>query len=243
MDENSINEVREKRKFTNSKFNNQNKFKRSSNSNQKYPAGGVAKKKFVQKRWGNKEIQCFRCGGDHVATDCKIDRNIVCRACNVKGHISKVCFKSGNNSDVLVKYLESKSSYDDVATSQVVDICTVEHTHQRDKFFVSLQVNGKLVEFDIDSGAAVSLMFIDQARRYFKSEKIYSTKLRLMSYCKNEISVIGFISVNVCYNNKNFRLNLYLTNIDRTPLFGSEWLRQIGPINYNDNITQDINVI
>ncbi|XP_070510420.1 uncharacterized protein [Cardiocondyla obscurior] len=34
-------------------------------------------------------IVCFRCGGQHLATNCALDRNITCRACGIKGHLQK----------------------------------------------------------------------------------------------------------------------------------------------------------
>lgn len=93
--ENSINEVSEKKRFSNSKFGEKSRFQ-SSYKNRNSSRGGVTKRP-VRKR-GRGEILCFRCGKkDHVATECTLDRDIVCRACGVKGHIQKVCFKAGNN--------------------------------------------------------------------------------------------------------------------------------------------------
>ena len=93
-----------------------------------------------------------------------------------------------------------------------------------------------LVDFDMDTGAGVSLMLIGQARELFKGENIYSTKLSLLSLCKNNIQVLGFLSLNVTYNNYNLKLNLYLTNVNRTPLLGREWMRQLGMIDENRKI-------
>ncbi|CAG9817611.1 unnamed protein product [Phaedon cochleariae] len=54
-------------------------------------------------------VECFRCGGGHFATKCKLDKNIQCKGCGVKGHLQKVCFKKTTHTNSVEEILNSTS--------------------------------------------------------------------------------------------------------------------------------------
>lgn len=70
-------------------------------------------------------------------------------------------------------------------------------------------------------------MWIGQARLLFRGTPVLRTDLRLVTFCKTEVNVIGFITVNVNYENFMFKLNLYLMNLEQPPLLGHDWIRAI----------------
>lgn len=129
----------------------------------------------------------------------------------MKRHISKVCFKN----------VKSASA------NAIEEICVVENPELRGKFKKLLEVNGRLMDFDVDSGAAVTLMFEDDARRLFRGEMLYKTDLHLVSYCKNECPVLGFIKVLVEFSGHKFNLNIDITKIKRKPIIEGEWMRDV----------------
>ncbi|KMQ88519.1 hypothetical protein RF55_11982 [Lasius niger] len=90
-------------------------------------------------------ITCYRCGANHLASKCTLDKNVKCNACGKGGHLKKVCFQ---------QIREAK---------QLEEILLLEHTQFRDKISTTLLVNGKQVKFEIDSGAAVSVMAQEHA--------------------------------------------------------------------------------
>ncbi|XP_031332533.1 uncharacterized protein K02A2.6-like [Photinus pyralis] len=113
--------------------------------------------------------------------------------------------------------------------NQVEEIFTLqtEHTTFREKFLLTLKLNGTLVEFEVDSGAAVSIINVTQFKQLFPNIQVENTNLQLVTYCKRELDVVGFVSVTVTYNTVQKILNLYIVKSDRKPLLGREWIRQL----------------
>lgn len=73
-------------------------------------------------------IKCFRCGKPHLARECTLSREVRCHNCEKQGHLCTVCFKSSSTAN------------------QLEETMSLGHTDHRDKFFVSLLVDGKLIE-------------------------------------------------------------------------------------------------
>lgn len=103
----------------------------------------------------------------------------------------------------------------------------MEQIEYRDKFVTNLQVNNKSIEFEVDSGAAVTIANKAYMLKLFPNSTIHSTELKLITYCKNALHTAGYIVVKVKYKNLQRELNIYLTDVDRKPLLGREWLRQL----------------
>lgn len=156
-------------------------------------------------------IVCFRCGGKHLATSCTLDRNISCRNCGIKGHLQKVCKRKNK-----------------VAANELGEILLTQtkQTRYREKFYTTVTLEGKQVQFEIDSGAAVTIVSKQFAKSCCSGLRMERSDLQLITYCKTSIPVIGFVRVRVQYNNITKTLNMYITNIDREPLMGREWIRQ-----------------
>lgn len=57
---------------------------------------------------------------------------------------------------------------------------SLEHTDHRDKFLISLLVNGRSTEFEVDSGAAVTVVSEIDVARLFPGTTIQSTNLQLV---------------------------------------------------------------
>lgn len=98
-----------------------------------------------------------------------------------------------------------------IETNQIEEILQLEHFDHRDKFYTTLQVNNQSIQFEVDSGSAVTIMEKEEARKFFKGEIMYKTRLKLVSFCKTWIKVEGYITVNVKYGNSEYKLNIYIT--------------------------------
>lgn len=157
----------------------------------------------------NNNIKCYRCRKSHLASKCTLSREVRCHSCGKQGHLSSVCFRKGSS------------------TNQLQEILTLEHTNHRDKFRISLMVDGKPREFEVDSEAAVTVVSESDAARFFPKATIHNTDLQLVSYCGRVLRSKGFISVNVKYNSIVKNLNIYIVQGHRKPLLGREWIRQL----------------
>ncbi|KAK9692521.1 RNase H-like domain found in reverse transcriptase [Popillia japonica] len=177
----------------------------------------------------SKNLKCFRCGSPkhlansfrcgspkHLANKCD-KQNLTCHKCKRKGHLSKVCIKSTGK------------------VEQIEEICIIqaEHLQYRQKFTLSLKVENVKLHFEIDSGAAVTLLSFADFKRYFPKLQLRDTDIKLSTYCRNTLNVMGFTTVTVEYKNIVKELNMYIIDIDKPPLLGREWLRQL-QINLNN---------
>ncbi|XP_044764494.1 uncharacterized protein K02A2.6-like [Coccinella septempunctata] len=165
----------------------------------------------------NKSAYCYRCGSpSHFANTCKYISSI-CSKCKVKGHLAKVCFKG--------RQISRKAEH----TNQIEEIFAVEseHVSYRDKYMVKIKIEDKLINFELDSGAAVTIMSHALFKKSFPKLEIHKTDLKLVTYCKRVLDVVGFSRVKCVYEGKLKHLNVYIVNTDRLPILGREWIRQL----------------
>ncbi|XP_071575575.1 uncharacterized protein [Temnothorax nylanderi] len=146
-------------------------------------------------------VSCFRCGGKHLANKCTLDRNIKCNNCGTPGHLQKVCMSAKRSN-----------------TNQIEEVLLLEHTEFRDKFFETLMVDGRPLRFEIDSGAAVTIVSTRTLREHFQNRRPCSTSLQLITFCKTTIQIVGVVPVTVTLREKTVKLNLYVSNVEREPL-------------------------
>jgi len=92
-----------------------------------------------------------------------------------------VCKKKGQ-----INYIE------DIAA---IEAC--EHTKHRLRYTVSLQVENKRLEFDVDCGVAVTLVSQNWLRLNFPKLKIIKTELILRLYCRKEFAPVGYVRVKI----------------------------------------------
>lgn len=161
-----------------------------------------------------KPIECFRCGGPHLATSCNLPRDTVCRACGVRGHLKRVCLKEARS----VAPTHQLEELRNLAAAE-------EHQEHRDKFMATLMVNNTSITFEVDSGAAVTIIGKRLYNVKFPNHILLHTNLKLSTYCNTVINVLGFLPVNVKLNNKKFKLDLYVIDSEQQPLLGREWIR------------------
>jgi len=114
------------------------------------------------KQYKNVNIKCFRCGKGHLANKCNLDRSVRCHSCGKLGHLRAVCFKNSSS------------------TNNLEEMFSLEHSNYRNKFLLSIEVEGKKVEFELDSGAAVTVMSKSEATKFFPTATIRHTDLRLI---------------------------------------------------------------
>lgn len=181
--------------------------------------------------FGTNKIYCFRCGGNHKANVCKLDKNITCKKCNLKGHLQRVCMKNKNKryTNLVEEEGQDQHNLDEIL---LVDTKEPEHTEFRKKYRLQVEVEGKPISFEVDGGSPVTLLSKTLHDTHFSNVQIHSTTLELVSYCKMPIDLVGYISVRVKMREITKKLNMYITSIDRSPLLGREWIRQL-PLHYD----------
>ena len=162
-----------------------------------------------------KKKPCYHCGKQgHSAADCTFkDSN--CHKCGKKGHIAKVCHTKRTNR---TQWVGTDVNNDDV-------IFRVGNRSQ--PYQVEMQLNGKRVIMEIDTGAAVSIMSSKSLRSLFPRATLQKTTVRLRTYMAKEMPVMGQLSVDVRYGSYNGKHTLYVVKGDGPCLLGRDWFHHI----------------
>lgn len=162
----------------------------------------------------SKIVSCFRCGGGHLASACTLPGNVRCAHCGGFGHLKKICFKKNRGTAHQVEDITE-------------NIHQLEHRNFREKYTIVLQVSGRSVRFELDSGSAVSVISKQLFTSLFPCSEIKHSEISLTSFCNTQIRIHGYATVDVTYKNASCRLNLYIANTNKMPLLGREWIRQL----------------
>ena len=92
---------------------------------------------------------------------------------------------------------------------------------------VTLELNSKSVDMEVDTGAAVSLMSEATQKKLFPQAKLQKTTLRLQTYTAETLSVLGTLEVLVNYGNYTGKHTLVVVDGNGPTLFGRDWLIDI----------------
>lgn len=183
---------------------------------------------------------CFTCGGTHPRHTCRF-RDSVCHNCGKKGHLRKVCRSTSKQVQIpqqnKPKFNTTKKKFAqhqvEEDEEQSYDLYSIDGKSTSDCYrkpiLVKFQINSKNINFQVDTGA--SLTVIDKSTFYenFKGENsaIEKSKKILMSYTGERVKVLGEKEVTVCYEQKEFKLPLIVVDTNGPPLLGRNWLHFI----------------
>ena len=206
--------------------------------------------------------RCRRCGKvNHNDDDCWYkDRE--CYQCGRKGHTKQMCRnKVKSNRDRENKYKEGKAeqkvnaskykvkdkkkrihqveankveSEDNKSdTDSDLGLYSVSQKGKYSRISINPVVNGKKMEMELDTGAAVSLIPWKKYKRHWSHIPLQATDVMLKTYTGEPLAPEGVIKVQVELNKQSAVLPLYVVKVDAPALFGREWLRVI-KLNWRD---------
>ena len=178
--------------------------------------------------------QCFRCGSDsHRSHKCR-HLETVCKACGKKGHLVRVCRSSRRSQTRPTKPPTGKRTnwVDMAATEQETEpfpdgsILKVQGQSTK-PITVTLELNGKSLDMEVDTGAAVFLMSQTTQKKLFPQAKLQKTTMKLQTYTAESLSVLGTLEVQVRYGNYLGKHTLFIVSGNGPTLFGRDWLMDI----------------
>lgn len=106
-------------------------------------------------------VECFRCGGANFANVCKFN-DMVCHACNKKGHLAKKCRsskgneKSGHGKTRAATHFLEETHDDAVCAYNMFGVETDEEPP--DPYYATITVQGQNITFEIDYGATAPVI-------------------------------------------------------------------------------------
>lgn len=188
------------------------------------------KSKSLKQKEGTSTAICYRCGGKHIASQCRF-RDYECHYCKKKGHLASVCRKKKAKDKG-----DTDSSKDQAQTNVVgseeesedYSLFKVTGNASNKPLLASVLVNGVSVEMEIDTGASVSLMGEDTYRLVQDPEKpLQRSTAKLHTYTGEPIKVLGSTEVLVQHNSQSMTLPLIVMKGKGSPLLGRNWLSML----------------
>ena len=182
----------------------------------------------------NSANPCNSCGGPHSRASCR-HRSAVCNYCGKKGHLARVCRGK------LSKEKSSTPRAADKASTHQLEVRDAEPQGDEYPLFtiasgsmkpvvVTVLLNGKEVDMEVDTGAAISLISASTYRTLWPADQapeLLATTIKLRTYTREAIEVLGAIEVDVYYTGQQERLHLLVVAGDGPSLIGRDWLRKI----------------
>ena len=163
---------------------------------------------------------CYRClRTNHTPDKCRFI-NATCHGCHKTGHILPACKPNFAQSKEKVHTLN-------IGDSDEEFLKTLSDSKDRNVIWVSPEINGKVINMELDTGAGVSIISKQDFDKYFKDNQLSETSLTLKTYSGESIHPIGYFECEVKLNHQTEVLNLYVLNNGGRPLFGREWLSHL----------------
>ena len=168
-----------------------------------------------------REKPCYRCGGtNHKARDCKF-REQYCRKCELKGHIARVCRGKP-------KRRSTKTVDEETVEESDGSLHAVRTTTGRvPPYKVQVLVDGCEVPMEIDTGASRSIISESMFRSIWPKRKLVASNVKLSTYSKEPLPVVGAMNVNVEYSGQTHKLVLLVVKGSGPTLFGRDWMHVI----------------
>ncbi|XP_036347641.1 uncharacterized protein K02A2.6-like [Rhagoletis pomonella] len=196
---------------------------------------------------------CSGCGSSHSREQCKF-KNAVCRKCGRVGHIAPVCMSKGANKNMKKNTTEqqctqktskrnNKHRCNEVDTIETIYSVTGIVKQQKNKNFIDLKVMNKLIKFQMDSGASLSIITLETYKELNKPP-LSPCNRSIFGFGNNKIHTLGELKVNAICGAKQKQVNLVVARVHSgNNLFGADLFEAFGykikqVLNINDSMRE-----
>ena len=176
---------------------------------------------------------CYRCAStDHLADKCK-HKNTECNYCHKTGHLERACLsrKRAQNDQKYVPKQRSNTNTVFVDTTELSSVSDVLYhifsVTGAAPLRTQVTVNGVPVLFQIDTGAGVSLINVNDYNDKFHNCELSESSVKLRAYTGNAISVVGQCNVTAELDGQSVHLLLVVVEGNGPPLLGRSWLQKL----------------
>lgn len=207
---------------------------------------------YRQEEASGSQKTCHCCGkNNHLKFQCTL-RFKFCSEYGKKGHIFKMCPQKNNskiNNSMLKQIVDEDvetsndtyykaDDYDDSASDNdryMTDCHTIKEYKLNSMgnddvppHFETIKINDIPLRMEVDSGAFISAISLENYQKYFAHIPIKESKITLRSYDGTIISSIGLIKVSIFYDRLIENQDLYVIHKGGHPLIGRAWLKILG---------------
>ena len=120
--------------------------------------------------------------------------------------------------------VESDNEQSDLKAENAIHCVT--HTVNK-PLTVQLEINGIQLPFEVDTGAAVSLISLEAKHKFLQDVEIQETTVSLHTYTSESIQVVGTMQVQVRYGDHVGEHKLFVVKGVGSTLMGRDWLQDI----------------
>lgn len=191
---------------------------------------------------GNRE--CYRCGKrSHHPNNCKF-KDYTCHFCEKKGHLSTVCRqrlnkesknaksavtnKPNNNVKKSVNKIdEEEDVFDGTYDLYKIEEETTVGVNYVQPYVETFSINGNALQFELDSGSAVSTLSVQELGRKFQVNIAPSSK-RLSNYDGQQIQVVGEVTFPVVYHDTTVNNQTFQVVNNNINLAGRDLMKKLG---------------
>ena len=194
----------------------------------------------------SRKLKCYRCDDEtHLAIKCRF-KNTICNKCNRAGHIARACRSKGSSKDKgnQIKFQSSSDSIEIKEKNNEKRDCNSEgkecniedeifhihalNTYSSKPYVVHLDVSGKSVKFEIDTGAGVTVISEETYLASFNHIPLEKSCVKIKTYTNEPIKVLGKMEAEVKHRGKTFKkLSMLVVTGCGVNLLGRDWLKYV----------------
>lgn len=166
--------------------------------------------------------RCCHCGrSNHPEHECRF-KTATCHKCGKVGHIKPICTSPKPTSN-RTHYVDTGSVLEEEPIFVVRDRGKSSQPYQ-----VELAINGQPLHMEVDTGAAVSLAPESSLTSVLPDATLRKTGVTLKTYTGEQIPVKGILTVDVTYDQQQYRnLELLVVGGSGPSLLGRDWLKVV----------------
>ena len=184
---------------------------------------------------GREKKTCYRCGRRHDENSCKF-KTAKCHRCGKSGHIAPVCrsvsppprtpgpkrsYQYRKRKKGGTKWVDTDPDLD-----EPVPLLSLQSEVPQPPILVDLRVDETPVEFELDTGAAMTVIGEPAFRRMFPEAVLQKSSVSLKTYTGEKMKTVGEIEVKVSYQNQEPKsLSLVVVQGSGPALLGRNWLQ------------------
>ena len=176
---------------------------------------------------GKSDRTCFCCGKPgHVASKCR-SKDAQCHHCGKTGHLRVMCYGKAKGSAKKSGTSHSVQQVQGQAEMEEYSLFRLGPVDKSSCYNVGVDVDGRRVTMEIDTGAAVSLMSAVTFKELWPGRSLDPATVQLCSYSGEKIPVAGKVEVTFSYKSQVAKAPLVIIQGSGPTLFGQNWLEQI----------------
>ncbi|XP_063545731.1 uncharacterized protein K02A2.6-like [Cydia strobilella] len=176
-----------------------------------------------------RESACRHCGANHNPRGCKFAR-ANCNYCKKVGHTVAVCWNRNKKKINLVEVDELDDSKEDFAyMNEILQVHVKSSIEQASsKIFTIIKLYDKEVQFEVDSGAARTVISYETWRNMQFNVKLEEAKINLISWGQHPIKLKGLAKVKVGYKGLEHELTIIVAKDKGPNILGRDWFAPLG---------------